>query len=873
MIPFNVLDPSLDIFRSYFIEASAGTGKTFAIEQLIVRLLTEGKAPLSIDQILAVTFTRKAAREMKQRIHANLQKAGLHSICFDETQIFTIHGFCHQMLSEFAFEAGVSFETEHPDSHNYQELLRQTIHDYFAIGLPGKDPIEMEKILKSHRSNWDALVQTIAKKMLNYEKEERLIGEIIEECRKRFIRASQQKEIDTPDGILKKMAQALSRPAFVQKIRQKYRAAIVDEFQDTDPVQFAIFKQLFLDDPTCLVYFVGDSKQSIYGFRRADLYTYLSAAELFKNRGYLETNFRSTPKLVEALNLLFSSTYGWNTLPKSHSPLSYCNVKAGKLEATELEDGQGSIHFLLGKTALGRGRTWPPKEFEEKILFPHLVNQICALKCPLSEMVILVKDRFQAARLQLFLTSYGIPASFKRSLVGSSAFQAMHDLLGWLKSLRSTKALNTVLAGPLIRCSKEELSQPSQKMDALQELYVQKGFSVFIKAFMDSYQVGDSEFRQLAELLMEEGEESFETLALLDPELSEKESCAVSIMTIFASKGLEFEVVFALALASRHPSEEQNFEERDAEKMRQLYVALTRAKKRVYIPFIFDTSVKKVALGSASPLELFGARWEKSWNFEEIYKQLPLKPEKSLPYLERFSEQTSLTFKWMEETAISRLHLPEKTKVAAPLPIFTPFKENILVSFTALAKKQPKEPTQIILPAEKTIHSLPLGTETGTLLHAIFEEIFEARFIEIDKIISKRLLHTSLQGWEEIVSKQVKQLLTLPLEGFCLQDLKEYATEMEFFFPKDEQTIKGFADLVFRVHGKYYLLDWKSNWLGPTDQDYHEDNLKKAMEENDYYLQAQIYTEAVKRYVKLFDNCPFGGAFYVFIRGKTWIKI
>jgi exodeoxyribonuclease V beta subunit len=103
--------------------------------------------------------------------------------------------------------------------------------------------------------------------------------------------------------------------------------------------------------------------------------------------------------------------------------------------------------------------------------------------------------------------------------------------------------------------------------------------------------------------------------------------------------------------------------------------------------------------------------------------------------------------------------------------------------------------------------------------------------------------------------------------------VKEFIAELEFFFPEPKRTIKGFADLVFRHRGKYYLVDWKSNYL----EAYDDAHLKEAMEENGYYLQAEIYTEALRRYVKLFDNRPFeelfGGAFYIFIRGNRWIKI
>ncbi len=117
----NILDSNFSVLENCFLEASAGTGKTFAIEQLIARLLLEGS--FQMEEILAVTFTRAAARDMRARIRANLEKLSqgwmppyrqaLHDkgkaieveesikqalLYFDKAQVFTIHGFCQRIL-------------------------------------------------------------------------------------------------------------------------------------------------------------------------------------------------------------------------------------------------------------------------------------------------------------------------------------------------------------------------------------------------------------------------------------------------------------------------------------------------------------------------------------------------------------------------------------------------------------------------------------------------------------------------------------------------------------------------------------------------------------------------------------------------------
>src|SRR3990167_375227 len=156
MRPFNVLSLGCPIFGSHLLEASAGTGKTFAIEHAFVRILLETE-DLEVEQILVVTFTRSATRDLKSRIRANLEEAkhrialqndeweylvpylGVKKaeqrladslVAFDRCQIFTIHSFCHRMLQEFAFEANLCFTLPDPDQKQELpiRLLRRARH-------------------------------------------------------------------------------------------------------------------------------------------------------------------------------------------------------------------------------------------------------------------------------------------------------------------------------------------------------------------------------------------------------------------------------------------------------------------------------------------------------------------------------------------------------------------------------------------------------------------------------------------------------------------------------------------------------------------------------------------------------------------------
>ena len=145
-----ILDPhTLPLRGTHLVEASAGTGKTYAIATLFVRLVAELGHP--VDRILVVTFTEAAAAELRDRIRRRLREArarteeglaarrlDLAIRTFDEASISTIHGFCHRVLHDSAFETGVAFDTELVA--NQQPLLDLAVRDFWARELYESDP-------------------------------------------------------------------------------------------------------------------------------------------------------------------------------------------------------------------------------------------------------------------------------------------------------------------------------------------------------------------------------------------------------------------------------------------------------------------------------------------------------------------------------------------------------------------------------------------------------------------------------------------------------------------------------------------------------------------------------------------------------------
>ena len=319
----------------YLIEASAGTGKTYTIAHLILRLIRKG---VPVRKILVTTFSKAAADELKTRILTILnqelrklepeRKPGpspeqdlfgfaekrkeqfllqLAISSIDEMTVSTIHGFCQKMLREYALRSGNGFETELvPDEAEYRDrLIRRFCRNRFYGGDARTDET-FETLQKAAKFASDPIDRDSAD------------GEVLNERQTlfrdvyRYVREGLQTEKDKDgvisyDDIIRDFDAALRKdPGLAESIRAQYLAVFVDEFQDTDRFQFRIFDQCFPGNCRNIFYMIGDPKQAIYGFRGADIYTYLQAKNTANGQYTLTKNFRSSRDMIEAVNRIFS---------------------------------------------------------------------------------------------------------------------------------------------------------------------------------------------------------------------------------------------------------------------------------------------------------------------------------------------------------------------------------------------------------------------------------------------------------------------------------------------------------------------------------------------------------------------------------------
>ncbi len=1021
---FDCLSPLTSLDGPHLLEASAGTGKTFAVEQIFVRLILE--SDLEVEQILVITFTRAATRELKERIRSSLEKAlieleeqtiqrdYLKPFCgqkkaaqklsdaisaFDRSQIFTIHGFCHRMLKEFAFESGALLSTKRSNEPKSEipQKLRSAVLD-FLEHLPEDFlcPQQLSSLIKKHQS-----VEKFSKKLLhswmkefesqkrfsdfyaeysklmlpwslstkelkedfallakNYKAEvkgrfeeqiEALSGAPTQEAFRFLLEeegslfdflsegnrkvkwtpvttsseaffawaqlhvkplidqamdrkslfylvarewslAAQllmsREELQSPDAILQAMHETLhKKPRFLTKVRAKYKAAIIDEFQDTDLLQWELFRTLFLEagHSAKSVFLVGDPKQSIYRFRKADIYTYLAAKNYLdpSHHYHLDTNFRSAPALIEALNVLFEKP--WLHLPKWKATLAYHPVQAGAKGIELFDDGKGALHFFAGK----KQKTLDAEE----LFFSFTAQEIVRLRsevASLNSFAALVKDRYEAARLVEYLEKRGISALAKSHLpLGETfAFQALYELLIALIHPKDLKKTKLVLLGPFagmqigqvpetilsiffeLKANLEEKglfpffqmffsstlhARPVLEKIALQDANFSLDFFQAVELLLDWEQSEGFSLegldRMLRKILLDDVEEDgrFRRRAASDDE-------AVQVMTMHVSKGLEFEVVFALGLTARTPEPEEELEEIEAEKLRQLYVAMTRAKRRLYVPIVID-DLAPASDGTASPIELFFHRLREDSSWEAVFETMQKKASISWEMLKDLSRQDLLLQKILPA-------LPDLE------PVRLQITESHLQSFTSLASSYFLEGPEYQIEEGFTLHTLPRGAEMGVLLHELFEDIFSSPHPlwrspdEVSQLAFQKLKNSKFALWLEVIQRLLVEITRLPF--LAELEPKDVQVEVEFLFQREPHFIKGFIDLVFRKGNRLYFLDWKSNWLGKSDEAYDYANLSECMRAHDYTLQASLYREALKR---SFPSFEYAGAYYLFLRG------
>jgi exodeoxyribonuclease V beta subunit len=333
------------------LEASAGTGKTYTIAALAARYVAEG-TPLH--QLLLVTFTRMATGELRERVRERLVSAeralgrapaaGDDAVVqllargtpeevelrrdrlaraladFDAATIATTHGFCQEVLGGLGVAGDV--ERDAVFVEDVGDLVDEVVDDlyvrrFFKEGSPPFSRADARRIATVAVANPGAPIEPADGDGVPAMRQ-RLATRVREELELR----KQITGVMTYDDQLTRLHAALSGnggEAIARRLRERWRVVLVDEFQDTDPVQWDIMRRAFGEGTLVLI---GDPKQAIYAFRGADVFAYLDAAREATTQATLEINWRSDQGLIDAYDALFGGAR------LGHEGIEYRTVRA-----------------------------------------------------------------------------------------------------------------------------------------------------------------------------------------------------------------------------------------------------------------------------------------------------------------------------------------------------------------------------------------------------------------------------------------------------------------------------------------------------------------------------------------------------------------
>ncbi|MFY1666763.1 exodeoxyribonuclease V subunit beta [Pseudomonas sp. Pseu.R1] len=812
-------------------------------------------------------------------------------------------------------------------------------------------------------------------------------------------------------------------------IREQFPVALIDEFQDTDPIQYRIFDSIYhleANDESTGLFLIGDPKQAIYAFRGADIYTYLRARTATTGRLHtLGTNFRSSHAMVEAVNHVFLRA---ENNPIGRGAFLFRVADDNPVPFLPVGSQGRNEHFQVDGTTLAALNLWQLES--DQPVSGALYRQQLAASCaseivrllnagqqgragfvkddePLkgvkpANIAILVRDGKEAQAVRGELSARGVRSVYLSDKDSVFASQEAHDLLAWLKACAEPDAERTLRAAlacitlnlPLVeleRLNQDELAWENRVMQFrdYRRIWRTQGVLPMLRRLLHDFKLPQTLIQRsdgeriltnllhLSELMQQaaaelDGEQALirhlgEHLALSGQAGEEQilrlesDEQLVKVVTIHKSKGLEYPLVFLpficstkLVDGSRLPLHfhdaqgqaqislnptaeliEQADDERLAEDLRLLYVALTRAQHACWLGVadLKRGNTKGSILHRSALGYLLGGGEALAESTALVQWLQSLANDQATLHVEPVPAPTEDVFVApRSEVALSKPRMPRRSA-----------RENWwIASYSALrigdtitdsGDQSPDSPqAQKLFDDERLdpdapretlvsggdIHRFPRGPNPGTFLHGLLEWAGEKGFSAVandsavlKKVVGQRCGRRHWTGWIETLTDWLAHLLNMPLnlgpdvQPVALRQLdqpNQYRVEMEFWFACSAVDVaqmdalvrrythngapraaaetvslngmfKGFIDLTFEHEGRYYVADYKSNWLGADDEAYTLAAMDSAILENRYDLQYVLYLLALHRQLKArladydYDR-HMGGAVYLFVRGS-----
>lgn len=588
------------------IIAGAGSGKTRVLTYRIAYLLHQNYA--KPHQILALTFTNKAAREMQERIQA---------LIGDEARrlwMGTFHSVFSKILRFEAEKLGYNSNFSIYDTDDSENLIKQILREL------NYDPKEIRpKTIRIRIS--DAKNQLILPETY----EQRFVRSTLDDITARVYkiygeRLRQNNAMDFDDLLVKPIKLFQEHPDVLDKYQDRFKYILIDEYQDTNHAQYKVTKMLA--DKYQNICVVGDDAQSIYSFRGADISNILNFKEDYSSAQQvpLEQNYRSTKAILKCADSIIKKNKNqldktlWTendlgdtiTLLENYDERDEANRVANHINDLKMRHGYRNNDFaILYRT------NYQSRVFEESLRRKGIAYQLVGglsfyqrkeIKDVLAYLTLLVNPRDEGnIRRIINEPSRGIGNKSIQDLVEAARKDGRHfwDVLEDVDNVKLYKPAKKRVHEfvNMINGLRDDLENGTSLSDVTKKLLKQSGY---MQALVEenspksmsrrenilelqnaiSYYEKNTNTPSLSSFLQE-------ISLITDTDKYDEDKPAVTMMTVHASKGLEFPVVFIVGLEENlFPVGARNGEEPNLEEERRLfYVAITRAEERLYFSY------------------------------------------------------------------------------------------------------------------------------------------------------------------------------------------------------------------------------------------------------------------------------------------------
>ncbi len=575
------------------IVAGAGAGKTKTITSRIAHLIHEGVHP---SQILAVTFTNKAGKEMKDRIRTML--AGVSGMPF----VSTFHGLGVSILREHGEKIGIKRQFVILDESDAVNLVKQSI---IFLGLDPKqhEPKKYKSIISKMKGDGKTVAE-MKKDISSY------TGEMVARIWQRYEELAAKEHGLDFDDLLTKSVTLLRLPDVRQSYHNRFTHVHIDEYQDTNGLQYEMVRLLV--GPANNVCVVGDSDQTIYSWRGANIKNILSFETDYPGakKVLLEENYRSTSTILAAANAVIDKNElrQEKTLFTKNSSGHLITLAECYDESAEADYVAGEVHKLLlagadpEKIAILYRANFQSRTFEDALLMAQIPYQVlgtkfferkevkdvlCYIRAALNPVsfsdikrIINVPTRGLGKTTvdKLFAahvagTKAELPAPTERKV--EQFYALLRDIKTYAETHQPSELVRyVILHSGLEKALKDGSEEDRERLENIKEL------ATLATKYDDDSGLGEKSPLLGVEKLLEDAALATDQDTLL------KDTKGIRLMTVHASKGLEFKTVFIVGLEHDlfpHGRGNSAGREEKEEERRLFYVAITRAEEKLYL--------------------------------------------------------------------------------------------------------------------------------------------------------------------------------------------------------------------------------------------------------------------------------------------------